>query len=44
MRAQHGDLGTVGEAQAARRLLENDGADVLLNAAHEYAAYRDFML
>lgn len=44
MRAEHGDLGTVGEAQAARRLLENDGADVLLNAAHEYASYRDFML
>lgn len=40
----HEDIGTVGEAQAARKLLEQDDADILLSAAHEYFTYRDFIL
>ncbi|MFB3052156.1 MAG: hypothetical protein ACE1Z0_09245, partial [Acidimicrobiia bacterium] len=32
----HEDIGTVGEAQAARKLLEQDGADILVSAAHNY--------
>ncbi len=38
------DLGTVGEAQAVRTCLEQHGADIMLNAAHEYRTYRDFMI
>lgn len=40
----HEDIGTAGEAQAARKLLEQDGVDILLSAAHEYFTYRDFVL
>ncbi len=40
----HEDIGTVGEAQAARKLLEQDGANVLVSAAHNYLTYRDFLL
>lgn len=40
----HEDIGTVGEAQAARKLLDTDNVDILLNAAHSYEAYRDYML
>lgn len=40
----HEDIGTVGEAQAARKLLEQDGSDILLSSAHEYFTYRDFAL
>jgi len=40
----HEDIGTVGEGQAARKLLEADGVDVLLSPAHEYFTYRDFVL
>jgi ABC-type branched-subunit amino acid transport system substrate-binding protein len=40
----HEDIGTVGEAQAARKLLEQDGAEVLVSAAHNYLTYRDFLL
>lgn len=40
----HEDVGTVGEAQAARKLLEQDGANVLVSAAHNYLTYRDFLL
>lgn len=40
----HDDIGTDGEAQVARRLLERDNVEVLLNPAHEYQSYRDFML
>ncbi|MEM8857634.1 MAG: ABC transporter substrate-binding protein, partial [Chloroflexota bacterium] len=39
----HQDIGTIGEAQAARKLIDSDGVDVLLNAAHEYYSYRDWM-
>ncbi len=40
----HQDIGTIGEAQAARKLIESVGAEVLLNPAHEYASYRDWLL
>ncbi|MEM7798195.1 MAG: ABC transporter substrate-binding protein [Chloroflexota bacterium] len=39
----HQDIGTIGEAQAARKLIDSDGVDILLNAAHEYYSYRDWM-
>ncbi len=38
------DLGTVGEAQAARECLEVHGAEVMVSIAHGYSTYRDFML
>jgi hypothetical protein len=38
------DLGTVGEAQAVRTCLEQHGAEILVNAAHGYRTYRDFMI
>lgn len=38
------DLGTVGEAQAARECLEVHGAEVMVSIAHGYATYRDFMI
>ncbi|MFQ5968278.1 MAG: ABC transporter substrate-binding protein [Acidimicrobiia bacterium] len=44
LRAIHQDIGTIGEAAAAQKLLEQDGTTVLLNPAHNYGAYRDFML
>jgi ABC-type branched-subunit amino acid transport system substrate-binding protein len=40
----HEDLGTVGEAQAARTCLEKHGAEVLVSIAHGYRTYRDFMM
>jgi len=42
--AIHEDIGTVGEAEAAKKLLETDGVDILLNPAHSYSDYRDYML
>jgi ABC-type branched-subunit amino acid transport system substrate-binding protein len=44
MRLVHQDIGTVGEARAARKLVDSDGAEILLNPAHGYMAYRDFIL
>lgn len=44
MVAIHQDIGTVGEARAARKLVDSDGVDILLNPAHSYMSYRDFML
>jgi len=38
------DLGTVGEAQAARTCLEGHGAEILVSQAHGYRTYRDFMI
>jgi hypothetical protein len=38
------DIGTVGEAQAARTCLEQHDAEVLVSQAHGYRQYRDFML
>lgn len=40
----HEDIGTVGEDSAARKLVSYDNVDVLLNPAHGYLSYRDFML
>jgi hypothetical protein len=39
----HEDLGTVGEAQAARTCLEKHGAEIVVSIAHGYRTYRDFM-
>ncbi|MCL4251080.1 MAG: ABC transporter substrate-binding protein [Anaerolineae bacterium] len=38
------DIGTIGEARAARKLVEFDGVDVLLNPAHGYGYYRDWLV
>lgn len=40
----HQDIGTIGEARAARKLIDSDGIDILLNAAHNYMSYRDYVL
>jgi hypothetical protein len=40
----HEDLGTVGEAQAARTCLEQHGAEVMVSIAHGYRTYRDLMM
>ncbi len=40
----HEDLGTVGEAQAARTCLEKHGTEILVSIAHGYRNYRDFMM
>lgn len=42
--AIHQDIGTVGEARAARKLVDSDNVDILLNPAHSYMSYREFML
>ena len=38
------DIGTPGEAQAARICLEQHNAEVLVSQAHGYRQYRDYML
>ena len=38
------DLGTVGEAQAAKTCLEKDGAEIMVSIAHGYRNYRDYMM
>jgi len=38
------DLGTVGEAQAARACIETHEAEVIVSIAHGYREYRDYML
>lgn len=40
----HQDLGTMGEGQAARKLVDSEQVDVLLNVAGEYMSYRDWLL
>ena len=40
----HQDLGTIGEGQAARKLVDSENVDVLLNVAGEYMSYRDWLL
>jgi len=40
----HEDLGTVGEAQAARTCLEQRKAEIIVSIAHGYRTYRDFMI
>ncbi|MFV2065146.1 MAG: ABC transporter substrate-binding protein, partial [Chloroflexota bacterium] len=37
------DIGTVGEGAVARRLIDSDGVDILLNPAHNYLSYRDYV-
>ncbi len=38
------DLGTVGEAQAARTCLDRHNAEVMVSIAHGYRTYRDLMM
>jgi len=38
------DLGTVGEAQAARTCLEQHDADIVVSQSHGYRTYRDYMI
>lgn len=38
------DLGTIGEAQASRLLVEREKTDVLWGVAHEYQSYRDWIM
>jgi len=38
------DIGTVGEAAAARKLIEEDGVDILISPAHGYGPYRQFFI
>ena len=40
----HQDIGTIGEARAARKLIDGDSIDILLNSAHSYMSYRDYVL
>lgn len=40
----HQDLGTIGEGQAARKLVDSENVDILLNVAGEYMSYRDWLL
>jgi hypothetical protein len=40
----HEDLGTVGEAQAARTCLDRHNADIVVSIAHGYRTYRDQMI
>jgi len=40
----HEDLGTVGEAQAARTCLDRHDADIVVSMAHGYRTYRDQMI
>ncbi len=40
----HQDIGTIGEGQAARKLVDSEKVDVLLNVAGEYMSYRDWLL
>jgi ABC-type branched-subunit amino acid transport system substrate-binding protein len=40
----HEDLGTVGEAQAARTCMDRHNAEILVSIAHGYRTYRDLMM
>lgn len=40
----HQDIGTIGEARAARKLVDSENVDILLNAAHNYMSYREYIL
>jgi branched-chain amino acid transport system substrate-binding protein len=40
----HEDIGTIGEARAARKLIEFEGVHVLLNPAHGYGYYRGWIV
>jgi ABC-type branched-subunit amino acid transport system substrate-binding protein len=38
------DIGTVGEAAAAHKLIEEEGADILISPAHGYGPYRSWFI
>ncbi len=38
------DIGTVGEAAAAHKLIEEDGVDILISPAHGYGPYRSWFI
>lgn len=38
------DIGTIGEGRAARKLVEFDGVEILLNPVHGYSYYRDWLV
>ena len=38
------DIGTVGEAAAAHKLIEEDGVDILISPAHGYGPYRTWFM
>ena len=40
----HEDIGTIGEAAAAKICLENHLAEIVVSIAHGYRQYRDFMM
>ena len=40
----HEDLGTVGEAQAARTCMDRHNAEIVVSIAHGYRTYRDLMM
>ena len=42
--AVHQDIGTIGEAQAARKVIEQDKVDIQFGASQEYISYRDWLL
>lgn len=42
--AIHQDVGTIGEARAARKLVDSEGVEILLNSSHSYMSYRDYIL
>ena len=44
LEAVHQDIGTIGEAQASRKVIEQEGVDIQMGAAHEYFSYRDWLL
>lgn len=44
IQAFHQDWGTLGEGQVARRLVEQEGVDILYNISHNYESYRDWLL
>ena len=39
----HQDAGTIGEAEAAKTLIQDEKVDILLNPAHAYDTYRTWM-
>jgi ABC-type branched-subunit amino acid transport system substrate-binding protein len=38
------DIGTIGEAAAAHKLIEEDGVDILISPAHGYGPYRSWFI
>jgi ABC-type branched-subunit amino acid transport system substrate-binding protein len=38
------DIGTLGEAAVSKKAIESDKVEILLNVAHNYPSYRDWML